>query len=490
MRFEVGAKARRARRFTLNAGTSSGTPSASRSKTEGISLCDLVVVLVCTLATVELSRTLWDSASGDVGGYHRSALAFWAGHPALRTLPVEYPPGAVVPFALTLAPIGDSVLAFLLGAAVAFILGYLLFAHVSGRRKANRFARYALLGAQGTLLDRYDLFPALLTLGALWLAQRRRFVPAYVLLAGGVALKLYPAVLIPAVAIAQWRTIGAPPGAPSAVKRVGRVAGGLAVCAALIGITTALPMLISADGLSALRYALDRPVQMESLQGTLVWLGTLSGIPAQMVWNFGSQNFVGALAAVLQGPAIVVTVAGCAWVYLRLLQGKMSVSWAFLALLCVLVVTSKVFSAQYVVWLLPIAAEAGDYEVAWIGIAALTSLDYPLLFPFSHGIPPLGDVWPYMLTVALRNVLLAGVTVLLLFRRDSAIAARHDGMAGESVRARRSEDHLRRFAIGGGLDVAGEEGGPSGGKGSEDDGGGDAATHRAEQAGMRRASGG
>jgi hypothetical protein len=487
---EVGARAGWARRFTRFTEGTRAAPGSGRSKREELSLRDLVIVVVCTLATLELSRTLWDSAAGDVGGYYRSALAFWAGHPALRTLPVEYPPGAVAPFALTLAPIGDPALAFLLGAAVAFVLGYLLSARASGRRAANRYALYGLLGAQGTLLDRYDLFPALLTLGALWFAQRRRFIPAYVLLAGGVALKLYPAVLIPAVAIAQWRAIGASSAVSSAAKRLGRVAGGLAICGALIGVSTALPMLRSAGGLSALRYALDRPVQVESLQGTLVWLGTLCGLPARMVWNFGSQNFVGALAMALPGPAGTVMVAGCGWVYLRLWRGTMAVSWAFLALLCVVVVTSKVFSAQYVVWLLPIAAETGGYEALWIASAALTSLDYPMLFPFSQGIPPLGDVWPYLLTVALRNALLAGLTALLLVRRGSAVSAQHEGIAWEGVQAHRAGERPRRFGAGVGLDVAGQEGGPGGGERGEDDGGDDAAADCAEQPRMRRVAGG
>lgn len=460
-----------------------------RSKREGLSLRDLLLVVIATLATLELSRTLWDSAKGDVGGYYHSALAFWAGHPPLRTPPVEYPPGAVLPFALTLAPIGDPVLAFLLGAALAFVLGYVLFARVSGRRAANRYALYGLVGAQGTLLDRYDLFPALLTLGALWLAQRKHFALAYALLAGGVALKLYPAILIPAVAIAQWRAFGPTSGTPAA-KRVGRVAGGVAICALLVGVSTVLPMLLSADGMSALRYALNRPVQVESLQGTLVWLGMLRGIPTRMVWNFGSQNFIGALAMALPGPALIVMVAGCAWIYLRQLRGTLSVSWAFLALLCVLVVTSKVFSAQYIMWLLPIAAEAGGYELLWIAVAALTSLDYPLLFPFSHGIPPLADVWPYLLTVALRNVLLAGLTALLVFRRDLAIAPRHEGIAGEGAQVRRSVDQSRGSSVGVGLDVAGDEGGSGGGERREEDRGGDTSPDRAEQPGTNHAPGG
>ena len=51
-----------------------------------------------------------------------------------------------------------------------------------------------------------------------------------------------------------------------------------------------------------------------------------------------------------------------------------------------------------------------------MAIAALTTLDYPLLFPYSFGISPLGEVGLYMVVVAARNVLLLGVTLILLFR--------------------------------------------------------------------------
>ncbi len=441
---------------------------ADRVKSDAMSLRDLALVVAGTLATLELSRTAWDTANGDVDGYYRAALSFWAGHLPLRSLPVEYPPGAVLPFALTLVPLGDPVLAFLLGAAVAFVLGYVLFVRFAGRRAANLYAVYALVGAQGTLLDRFDIFPALLTVGSLWLTQRKHFTLAYVLLAGGIAVKLYPVILIPAIAIAHWQVLRDSASGSRPAKRVGQVAGGLAVCVVSIGVSTLLPMALSPDGFSSLRYALTRPVQIESLQATIVWIGTLRGIPGQLVWGFGSQNINGVLAQALPGPALVVMLAGCAWIYLRQWRGTIGIGWAFLALLCVVVLTSKVFSTQYVVWLLPLAAETGGYELLWIAVAALTSLDYPLLYPFSQGIPPLADVWPYMLAVALRNGVLLVLTALLLFRRESTSPAAREHIGGKDAQVRRGSN-----VVGGSrgtrFDVAGEEGGARGGERSEED---------------------
>ena len=403
---------------------------------------DVALVVAGTLLTFALTRPVWDSANFDVGEYYKDALAFWAGSPPggfgrpplVRALPLEYPPGAVAPFALSLLPLGDPVTAFMVGAAAAFLLGYLLFRRFSGLRTANRYALYALLGAQGTLLDRYDLFPALLTVGALWCAQRNRFIWAYVWLAGGVALKLYPAVLLPALVIAHWQaTASTAAGAPGLGRRAARVGAGLAVFGALVALTTLAPMLLARDGLSPLRYALDRPVQVESAQGTLVWLGALLGVPAQVVQSFASQGFVGPLAGALSGPALVALVFGGAWVCWRQARGRFTVGAAFLALLCLLLLAGKVFSAQYILWVLPIAAEVGGSELAWAAVALLTSLEYPLLFPYSKGIPPLAEVWPFLLAVAARNLALAALTLRLLVRRsDRTVNMRADGVDADA----------------------------------------------------------
>jgi hypothetical protein len=370
------------------------------------------LVAVATALTGVLAARGWDTARYDVGEYAHYAQAFWVAAPRLHALPVEYPPGAEAPFALTLLPIGDPVAAFIVGMGVVFVAGYLLCLRLGARGSASRYALYLLLGAQGTLLDRYDLCAALLALGALWCVQRRRFVLAYVLLAGGIALKFYPAVLIPAVAIVHWQETGT-----SGTRRAMRVAVGVTLCGTLVGVSTLLPMLLAPGGLSALGYASQRPVQVESTLGTLVWLGTLAGIPATVENSFASQSFAGPLAGALPGPGALLLLAGCLWICWLQARRHLSVERAFLAALCVLLVTSKVLSAQYLVWVLPLAAEAGGLEPAWMVIAVLTTLDYPLLFPYSFGIPPLSDVKPYMAVVAARNATLLCVTLVLLLRR-------------------------------------------------------------------------
>lgn len=378
-------------------------------------------VVAAALGTALLSVGPWDAARGDIGEYARYAGAFWHGIPPFRSLPNEYPPLALGPFSLTLLPAGAPIAPFVAGCGVLFVAGYVWCARLLPAGTARRYALYLLLGAQGTLLVRYDLFPALLTLAALWSATRGRFVWAYALLAVGAALKLYPLVVLPPVAIAHYRFQREQRGdiATSAlIAAAGASLGAIVASSALL-----VPNIATRQPLSWLDFAATRPVQVESVPGTLVWLGTFAGIPASVESSFGSQGFVGRLADVSPTPALALFAVGYAVLCWRQARGRLALLPAALAALCLLLVTGRVLSAQYLVWVLPLAAAVGGSELWWIAIAALTSVDYPLLFPYSHGLPPLNDphVWPFLLAVALRNVLLVGITLRLLAAGRAAI---------------------------------------------------------------------
>src|SRR5262249_44275429 len=131
-------------------------------------------VLECGLvaAALALSRVLtvyvWRLPNGDVTLYHTYALAFWTRHPLFHALPVEYPPLAILPFTLTLLPpLPDyrALYAYWMGALV--IAGYVALRRWTGRSRAATYVLYLVVGAAGTLLARFDIVPALVTLAAL-----------------------------------------------------------------------------------------------------------------------------------------------------------------------------------------------------------------------------------------------------------------------------------------------------------------------------------
>lgn len=426
--------------------------------------------MAALVATRVLSINLWLLPNGDVKEYYDYAIAFWTWHPYFHNLPVEYPPLAIVPFTLTLLPpILDYQTTFALWMGALVVLGYFGFLRYSTRARGLIYVFYLVLGAAATLLARFDIVPALVTLAALWAVERRRFGLAYALLAAGILLKLYPAFLVPIVAIEQWRVVSARAAAagrpaplarrqewraaPGAALRrlvghpaVRQVALGLGLCAALVVVAFACALSFNPDGaLSGFQYAGARPLQIESTPATILWLGSLVGIPAGPNYSFTSLNFVGPLDGVLKPLSAVALAGGCLWVYWRQARGRLSVGRAFLACLCVVLVTNKIFSPQYLIWVLPVVAETEGFDLLWVAICFLTTLDFPILYQLRHPIWTVSYTPLFMPVLALRNGLLAWVTVRAMFRctqgRARSGVPASQGAAGElAVRQDERED--------------------------------------------------
>ncbi len=419
-------------------------------RSASIASLEVAVLALILIAVRRISVAIWRLPNGDVFEYHSYALAFWTQYPLFRSFPVEYPPLAIVPFSLTLVPpLADyqSVFTYWMGAFV--LLGYLGVRRFAGRRRALAYFVYLVIGAAATVLERFDIFPALVTLAALWAAQRRRYTEAYLLLAVGVLLKLYPIFLLPLVAIEQWRTIGAPnmlqvfaqvpaarsiAGLPARLRaaiaavwrsqEAWRVAEGMAVGlgGVAVGFLVALA-LNPAGALTGFTYANNRPLQVESTPATLLWLGTLVGIPAHADFSFVSLNYVGPLDVILKPLSAAALVAGCLWSYWRQALGKLTIGQAFIACLCAVLVTNKIFSPQYLIWVVPFVAAEEGVDLVWLIICALTTTIFPYLYGLRNPIQTVTFGWQFMPTVALRNLLLLYVTIRALTRSNAPAPA-------------------------------------------------------------------
>jgi glycosyl transferase family 87 len=402
----------------------------------------LAIAIWLAAHVINLTRFGATVRNGDVLEYQRYAMAFWFGHPPFRHLPVEYPPLTILPFTLTiLPPLPDPVVVFAWWMGALLIATYLWFRRNSSPRRAAVCMAYLLIGATATVLARYDLFPALATLLALWACERGRFRLAYVLLAVGVLLKLYPVFLIPVVTAYQWRTLAELHAQLAARPRRGRsgswraevarlryhagrwltsapvrvVAIEVARCAAIIVAGFVVAALLSpSEALSGFVYASARPLQIESTPATLLWVASWFGLSAHAVYTFHSLNLVGPLDALLKPLSALALAGGCLLVYWRLLMGRLTVGQAFVACLCVVIVTNKIFSPQYLIWVLPLAAYVMGLEYTWLAIGLLTTVIYPFVY-FAHPHIRLVAYDPLFLpTLALRNALLLFVTVRAL----------------------------------------------------------------------------
>jgi Glycosyltransferase family 87 len=404
----------------------------------------------------------WKLPAGDVTEYFQYAQAFWLGRPPLHALPVEYPPLSILPFSLTsLPPLPDFQSVFSWWMAVAVLLGYAGFLRFSTRRRGIAYILYLLIGADAVLLARYDIVPALVTLAALWATERKRFTLAYLLLAAGILLKLYPAFLLPVVMIAQWRTQSHGDGATVKggirarlagilrAEATKRVALGAGLCLVVTGLGFAIAyVLAGTDAFTGFTYASDRPLQVESTPASLLWLGTLVGIPAHEDFSFLSLNYVGVLDGLLKPLSALALVGGCLWVYWRQARGHLSIGQAFLACLCAVVVTNKIFSPQYLIWLLPIAATVDGFSLVWIAICLLTTLDFPILYGMRNPIWTVTYSWQFMPVVTLRNALLVYATLRAILRPQQRGTTPTDAAAGADTEERDERKGARPALIG------------------------------------------
>ena len=353
-----------------------------------------------------------DWRQADVKLYRADALHFWGqlGHPEL---PQEYPPLAVVPFALAL--IGSPAIgqdAFALGMAALFLLGFAAVRRWKGSACAWAYGAYTLAAGPATLLFRFDILPALLVLGCLWLLERRRYGAAYPLIGVGTLVKLFPLVLLPVAAIAHARS--------TARRGAWKVARGLAlggaVCLGIAAAGFALAHAVDpAHGFGAITYDLRRPIEVESVPATLMWLGSLVGAPMHPIYAYTSYSVTGPLSAAAGAAGDVGLVAGMLWVWWRQATGRMEVGRAVAASLLVLICGSGVLSAQYLLWVAPVLAVVEGFRFRWLAVFLLTALIFPVLFQVAiQYSPTIVYSAGFLAGVAARNLLLVACTVRFL----------------------------------------------------------------------------
>jgi Glycosyltransferase family 87 len=370
----------------------------------------------------------------DTPVYQNYGDAIANGKVPYRDFALEYPPGALPVFAipsLLLSPDGDldryrdgfeAEMLVCGGLAVLFVLAALLALDAGPVRLALAlgFTALAPLLLGSVVLSRFDLWPAALSVGALaaLLARRDRLGSAVLGLA--VAAKLYPVVLVPVAGIWIWRRSG---------RRAALVS--LAVFAAVV-VASFVPFLaLSPHGLweSVTRQS-DRPLQIESLgAGVLLVLHQVAGVGITMKSSHGSQNLAGGgpdAIAVLQ-TALQIAAVVAVWVWFA--RGRMErdrLVRAFAATVCAFIVFGKVFSPQFLIWLVPLVPLVRGRRGGVAGaILALALVLTQLWFPFRYwDLVLLFSALPSWLVLARDLVMVGLLAALLVPIRARSAAAR------------------------------------------------------------------
>lgn len=353
--------------------------------------CLMALVAVVLWAGPFRHVGLWTHAIiTDIPVYQASSDATARGELPYLDVPLEYPPLAAAVFWVARFMPGDYATGFtalMMLAWAAATAGATYAAIRMGHGRMRQLAVGLAMAATPLLLGGLvaTRFDAVVTALMAWLvaaAVTERWRLMWTLLAAAVLVKLVPILLVPVLLI--WH-------AHRASGREAARAGGAALAgvAAVFGAIAA----VAPDGLwDMFAYHLHRPVQVESTAASyMLALHALADVPLGVGSSYGSQGLTGQgpgpIAVVVQVVAFVLMVA-VAVVLRRALpplrrgpDARFMV--AALATTVVLIVAgSKVFSPQFMMWLLPAALLAGGpYGALAAGLTVAALVATHVYFP-------------------------------------------------------------------------------------------------------------
>jgi hypothetical protein len=410
-------------------------------------------VLLMLMATTVIPWFSHGAVLGDVKIYLGWAHILEHGSYPVHDTRWQYPPAAALIFLapLLVSHFGASYLVtfFFLALLADLAVVLLLLAHAD-RNAAADGADAHLTGVWAwvvggfaigpLLLMRYDVIVTALAVGGLVFPARSvklRWSVRGALLGVGTMVKVWPGALI----------LGLPPKGP------GRRAVAWAVGTSLA--LTAILSLSMTGALSFLSGQSNRGIEVESVLASVFMVAHWFGYPAKVAMSYGSFQISGPGISAVASFAELLTVVGVGIVlWWRLMRFKAR-SWtpglmydtAFTVVL-VLVVTSRVLSPQYLIWLLGLAAlvltENGPMRRGTvmarpaclvIFCVLITQVEFPLLFGEVMG----GQFWGTMV-VAARNLILVVACVQAL-RRLWQSGAREPQEFAEPVKTAASATH-------------------------------------------------
>jgi uncharacterized membrane protein len=230
--------------------------------------------------------------------------------------------------------------------------------------------------------------------------------------AAGTGAKLFPIVLVPLALIELWRRGG------------GRaVAKGLAVTVGVLAVIVVPFAVIGPHGLSwALQRQLNRPLQVESLGAVFFEMAhVIAGVDVHVVKRAGSDNLIGNgpdIASTLLGIATIVALLAVYELYRRSRGTTEQLVTASAAAVVGYIAFSKVFSPQYLIWLIPLVplVRSRVTTALLVVIVGMTQIWEPFqYYKYYKSFPP------GLTTLVLVRDLLVVVLFVLLLRlmRDS-----------------------------------------------------------------------
>jgi hypothetical protein len=197
-----------------------------------------------------------------------------------------------------------------------------------------------------------------------------------VVLGLAIAVKLYPAVLVPLVVAYAWR-------------REGRRAAGVAL-ALVVGVAALvfLPFFVLSPGgvWDSVTGQLGRPLQLESLGSALLLAAHHAfGVGVTVATSHGSQNLAGGGPDTLAAVSTVLQLLLLVWIWVGYARGRLGFVQAAAAALVAFVAFGKVLSPQFLIWLIAIVPLVPGRRGLWgMGLLAAALVVTQLWFPFRY----------------------------------------------------------------------------------------------------------
>jgi uncharacterized membrane protein len=343
----------------------------------------------------------------------------------------EYPPLALLIFllpALLFRTLTAYYVAFIIELLLFDFCAMVLIAKTSPRlgisaNKALSMHPLAMIAAGPIIAASFDIIPAVLVLAALFFFINGKSNTAWALAGLGILTKLYPVITVPFFVLYQLRQ-----------KQYKQIAQGAGILIFIV-LALSLPwLLLNAKGfLATYVYHMERGLHAESTYGSILLLGKITGlVQVEGIYNYGSWNLYSTLADQLAGFSIIITAGllGVVYIlYLRSILGeaKNPVEQAGLsqeatttlircvaAAILIFMLSGKVFSMQYMVWLCPLLPlVTGRWRVhfytAFLAAGVISQIIYPYFYPQFEQFAPVP-----VAMIFIRNILLVLCAVLLL----------------------------------------------------------------------------
>ena len=377
------------------------------------------VLLLVGFLTPRAALLTW---AVDPIAYRENAQSLLAGLMPYRDFTFEYPPLALLPMALPQFLAGGQagmeayrwlflVQNTLISCGVAAALAWLALRQWAPGSPSRVLAAYALLvvAVAPLVAWRFDILVSLLVVLALMATVKDRPALAGLALGLGALAKVYPAFLLPVFL----------------VRHVARREG-LAAVRMLTGFLLAVALvmvpLVVMGGRAAL-YFVDwqqaRGVEIESVVSGVVLLAHLAfGADAVANHAFNSWQISSPLADILASPLPILLLVSLALLFAAAFVGFRAehgavpprqgdlLSACLMAVLLVVIVTNKVFSPQYLVWLIPLAALRPMREAVLLALIggltlAIFVLNWPQLLALDAGMIVLLNVRNLLLLILL-----------------------------------------------------------------------------------------